>query len=91
MIAPTFRNWMPPALPFSWRSVLAREFHTLFLISVVFFISELLEGVLIKDSTAEAWIAHEPQWFALVIASAAVYVVVRTLKKTTSWLNVADR
>ena len=91
VIAPTFRNWMPPALPFSWRSVLAREFHTLFLISVVFFISELLEGVLIKDSTAEAWIAHEPQWFALVIASAAVYVVVRTLKKTTSWLNVADR
>src|SRR5688572_19870470 len=30
VIAPTFRNWAPPALPFSWRSALMREFHTLF-------------------------------------------------------------
>jgi steroid 5-alpha reductase family enzyme len=91
VIAPTFRNWVPPALPFSWRSALVREFHTLFLISVVFFITELLEGVLIEGSTAQAWIAHEPQWPALLVAGAVAYVVVRTVKKKTSWLDVADR
>jgi protein-S-isoprenylcysteine O-methyltransferase Ste14 len=91
VIAPTFRNWVPPALPFSWRSALVREFHTLFLISVVFFITELLEGVLIEGSTAQEWIAHEPQWPALLVAGAVAYVVVRTVKKTTRWLNVADR
>jgi protein-S-isoprenylcysteine O-methyltransferase Ste14 len=91
VIAPTFRNWVPPALPFSWRSALVREFHTLFLISVVFFVSELLEGVVIEGSALQSWISHEPQWLALAIVSAGIYLVVRTVKKTTSWLDVADR
>jgi hypothetical protein len=91
VIAPTFRNWVPPALPFSWRSALMREFHTLFLISTVFFVAELLEGVMIEGSTVQAWVAHEPQWLALAVASAALYLAVRTVKKTTSWLEVADR
>jgi protein-S-isoprenylcysteine O-methyltransferase Ste14 len=91
VIAPTFRNWVPPALPFSWRSALMREFHTLFLISVVFFASELLEGVVIEGWTVPAWVAHEPQWLALAVASAVLYLIVRTVKKTTSWLEVVDR
>jgi protein-S-isoprenylcysteine O-methyltransferase Ste14 len=91
VIAPNFRNWVTPALPFSWRSALTREFHTLFLIAVVFFISELLEGVVLEGSTIQAWVAHEPQWLALAGASAVLYIVVRTVKKTTSWLDVAGR
>jgi protein-S-isoprenylcysteine O-methyltransferase Ste14 len=91
VIAPTFRHWVAPALPFSWRSALRREFHTLFLIAVLFFASELLEGMVIERSTFVGWIAHEPQWAIFVAASGALYLAVMAIKKTTSWLNVVGR
>jgi protein-S-isoprenylcysteine O-methyltransferase Ste14 len=91
VIAPTFRIWAPPALRFSWRSALRREFHTVFLISVLFFISELLEGLVIGRLTFGQWVAHEPQWLIFALAGGALYVAVMTIKKTTSWLRAEGR
>jgi protein-S-isoprenylcysteine O-methyltransferase Ste14 len=91
VIIPRPRNWVAPDLPFSWRSALRREFHTVFLIAAVFFVSELLESVVLERSTVTAWLREEPLWAILLAAAAMLYVVVMTAKKATRWLDVAGR
>ena len=39
---PSFRNWRPPALPFSFRNVLKREHAGFFALVVVFTVLEVL-------------------------------------------------
>jgi protein-S-isoprenylcysteine O-methyltransferase Ste14 len=91
VIIPRLRGWVAPHLPFSWRSALRREYHTVFLIAAVFFVSELLESVVLERSTVAAWLREEPLWALLAAAAAALYVAVRTVRKATRWLDVEGR
>lgn len=91
VIIPRFSNWVPPSLPFSWRSALRREYHTLTLIAGVFLGFEILEAVVLKKTSLAAWFAQEPQWAYFAGVSAILYVAVTTIRKTTRWLSVPGR
>jgi protein-S-isoprenylcysteine O-methyltransferase Ste14 len=90
-VIPRFGGWKRPALTFSWRSALLREFHTVFLVAAVFFLVEMAEALAIDGLTIAAWMREEPLWTILLLTSAALYAVVMAVKKFTTWLVVAGR
>jgi len=83
--------WVASKLPFSWRASVNREFHGLFLIATVFFISELSEATVLEHRTATSWVHDEPFWTLFFAASAVVYLAMRMVRKHTTWLVVSGR
>ncbi len=84
-------GFVRPALSFSWRSALLREFHTLFLISAAFATVEMLEALVLENQTFRVWLIDEPIWPVVFVFSALVYLIVRTIKRRTHWLKVKGR
>ncbi len=85
-IIPQWEAWVPPSLPFSWRTALKGEIYAAFAIVAGLFVMDL----------AERWVArHEfrmdPVWTGVFVVGAVAFTVVRTLKKRTSLLKVEGR
>jgi protein-S-isoprenylcysteine O-methyltransferase Ste14 len=85
-IIPKFRNWRPPSLPFSFKSVLNREYGTFFAIIVTFTVLELLSGLVSFGK-----LTLDAIWVKLFIFSAAFYLTIRYLKKKTKVLATDGR
>lgn len=88
---PRLTGFVRPSLSFSWRSALVREFHTLFLISAAFALVEMLEALILEKQNFSEWIADEPVWMVVFVASAVIYVCIYTINKRTKWLKVKGR
>jgi len=75
-VVPAFRNWKPPMLPFSWKTVLARENPSLFATVVMFFLLEV---------TGDFFAGKMPRvdlgWILLLSAGLVVYAVLWWMKK----------
>ncbi|MEZ5809982.1 MAG: isoprenylcysteine carboxylmethyltransferase family protein [Rhizobiaceae bacterium] len=83
---PRFSGWTRPALPFSLRSVLRREYSGWFAAVLCLYIIETgLEVV----GEGEGW--FEPGWLVALGVAAAAYLLLRTAKKKTSLLDVDGR
>jgi len=80
---PKWTGWKQPALPFSWRNVFKREYTGLFMIVLGFFALDAVEHLIMGDRNMP-----EPHWVILLISAAIIYIVLRTIKKRTTWLNV---
>jgi len=82
---PNLRQWHPPTLPFSWRTVLARENATLFAIITTFFALEV---------TGDFFLGKLPHvdrdWLILFIGGLVTYLGLRWMKKHR-WLVVDGR
>lgn len=83
---PRFRNWRKPALPFSVRTVLKREHTSFFSVMVAFTILETA-----GDYFALGRLGPDLFWWIVFGLSLTVYVVLRTLKKKTTVLDVPGR
>jgi protein-S-isoprenylcysteine O-methyltransferase Ste14 len=83
---PRFRNWRPPALPFSWKSAIKREYGSFFAIIVTFTVLEVLAGLF-----AYGKLSLDPIWIKLLVGSGVIYLAVRYLKKKTNLLVTTDR
>lgn len=83
---PKLWGWQQPSLPFSWRNVLKREYTGLFMILFGFFALDAVEHFVMGDRPMP-----EPHWVMLLIAGAIIYVVLRTMKKWTTLLDVDGR
>ncbi len=88
---PRLSGWIAPVMPFSWRSALRREFHTLFLVATLFLASEIAEALVVDHHTFADGLIDEWLWVAIFAACAVFYVIVRAMKKRTRWLDVAGR
>ena len=85
-IIPRFKNWRPPALPFSLKSAIKREYGTFFAIIVTFTVLELLAGLFnYKELRLDAI------WVKLFIFSGVLYLTIRYLKKKTKVLATDNR
>ena len=83
---PAFRRWERPALPFSWRSVLRREYSGFFALIVV------LTSVELAAEYARAGVFHlDLYWRVLFGGSAVTAGVLRFLKRRTRVLQVSGR
>ena len=83
---PRLRNWSPNVLPFSFRTVLRKEYSGLFAIIVSFTFLEI-----IGDIFAEGELEFDPVWLAILAIGTVTYLGLRTLKKKTKLLDVAGR
>jgi protein-S-isoprenylcysteine O-methyltransferase Ste14 len=86
VILPRWRNWRRPALPFSWKSAINREYSTFFAI-----ISSFTVLALLRDSSAAGTVALSGRWLTIFLVSAVIYGSIRFLKKKTRLLATADR
>lgn len=83
---PRFRTWVNPDLPFSLRSVVAREYSSLFAVIAVFTCFQALRGWFARGVPAT-----DPLSAALFAIGLVIYVGVRYLKKNTRVLRAAGR
>lgn len=83
---PSLRQWKKPALPFSIKNVLRREYTAFAQIAIAFFLVELMEHWMVDHR-----IVIEYFWLTLAIIGGIQYVVFRHLKRSTHLLDVAGR
>ncbi len=86
LIIPRFRNWKKPTLPFSFKTVLRREFSTFFSIVASYFFLELAGNIL----TGKKPLVDGP-WVAFFLTGFILYWTFYILKKKTKVLNVSGR
>jgi len=83
---PNIKLWHKPELPFSFRTVMKREYSGFFGVIASFTALEL-----IGDYIVEGRIVFDPLWVGLFCFGLSVYLVLRTLKKRTRILRVEGR
>jgi protein-S-isoprenylcysteine O-methyltransferase Ste14 len=83
---PNFPSWRPPALPFSYRTAVKREYQTLFLIVVLFTVIEVIGDEVVKDG-----LVVDSVWLTLFSIALIFFVVVRTIRKKTKVLHAQGR
>lgn len=83
---PDPRLWQRPHLPFSWRTVLRREYPGLFGLIVAFTVLEVVGDVVVTGT-----LTLDPVWMTLLGITALPYVALRWLKRHTRVLHVVDR
>lgn len=83
---PDLRNYEKPALPFSFRNVLNREYTAPLVIIGAFTFMDL-----IRDILAEGELDLETSWLFALIITLMAYIVLRTLRTKTGILRVEGR
>ena len=83
---PRWRQWRPPSLPFSWKSVLRREYAGFLGICFAFFVGDVA-----GESVVQGRLTYERHWAALVVFALVASVVLRTLRRHTKVLTVEGR
>ncbi|MGB8357355.1 MAG: isoprenylcysteine carboxylmethyltransferase family protein [Bacteroidales bacterium] len=85
-VIPGFRHYKKPALPFSFRIVLKREYNSLSNLLIVFAFLDLIRNIAV---TGRVYL--EPLYITLLIAALLFWAVVRYLVKRTHFLDVDGR
>ena len=88
---PEFRLWRKPALAFSIRSGLRREFPTFYLIVVAFTLVELGHDTLAESEQLAEWVRDDTAWLLFFGTGTLIYLITRLLKKHTRILEVPGR
>lgn len=83
---PRLTGWHAASLPFSWRSMVRREYTTLFVVIAIPATEDFL-----ADSIIEQRLFFDWRWMTALVISAVVFFLCRFLKKQTSALVAAGR
>jgi|SRR5690625_3010979 len=86
VFVPNPRLWKPNVLPFSLKTVLRREYPGFF--AVIAAMTMLEVG---GDYVISGRFEYDPMWVGLFFFGLVVYLVLRTLKKKTTLLDVEGR
>ncbi len=79
-------NYIPSKLTFSFRNVLKREYNSFVNIFVIFLLLDLFRNYFLTERFYFTKI-----WLYMSIAGAIVWLLIRTVHKTTRWLEVEGR
>lgn len=85
-LIPRLRAWRRPALPFSWRSAVRREYRTVAATLLAFAVLDLVE-----DAVVHGRVGLETDTTVVLALAALVFVPIRIVHKRTRWLRVPDR
>ncbi|MFT6849896.1 MAG: protein-S-isoprenylcysteine O-methyltransferase Ste14 [Sphingobacteriales bacterium] len=83
---PRLKNYTKSTLTFSFRNVLKREYNGFFNLVMIFIIFKVIEGYVVTEGFHLAFL-----WKIIFAVTAVVFIVLRTLKKTTKILEVEGR
>ncbi len=81
----SFRSYVRPSVPFSWRTVLRREGSGLFSLGMAFWIMDILE-----DLFAGRALTFDPVWTFIMAGAFLLFIVLRYLRKA-GFLVVSNR
>lgn len=87
---PRLSGWSAPGVAFSLRNVLKREYNGFFAIFVSFALVEAAHNLRQSGFDFSAQLLNQ-HWVYMLAGSAAVFLVLRTLKKRTKVLDVRGR
>jgi protein-S-isoprenylcysteine O-methyltransferase Ste14 len=79
-------RYVPPKLPFSLRNVLKREYNSFVNIFVIFTLLDLFRNYFLSER-----IYFTGLWIWLLGAAVVIWLAVRTIHKSTRWLEVEGR
>ena len=83
---PSFKNWVGPKMPFSWKKILKKEKNGFFAIFLVFFIFQSIGNYIHKiDIIQFNWL------FYATIFSGILYLILKIIKRTTRILDEENR
>jgi protein-S-isoprenylcysteine O-methyltransferase Ste14 len=82
-VVPSLRRWVPPELPWSWKMFLRRENDTLFSTVLAFTLIEHF-----RESSAAGGLRVDGLWLGIAIGTAAIWAVLKFLKRCTKVLKV---
>ncbi len=85
-VIPTFHNFKKPSIPFSFRNVVKREYHTFINIFLMFVILDLFRNYFLAQR-----IFFTPMWLWISVPAGLIWVAVRIISKQTKWLEVEGR
>ncbi|RPG80831.1 MAG: DUF1295 domain-containing protein [Crocinitomicaceae bacterium TMED114] len=85
---PALRHWMGPEVSFSLKNVLKREYNGFFAMFLSF---AWVDGLHMFRQHGWEGLFIQPFWLVLLAFAFVVFMVLRTLKKTTKVLDVAGR
>jgi protein-S-isoprenylcysteine O-methyltransferase Ste14 len=92
---PAVRRWKEPEVSFSMRNVLKREYNGFFAVFLSFAWIDGLHGFRAAGLDAAFFSApsciFQDFWAYALVSAFAIFMVLRTLKKTTQVLDVAGR
>ncbi|MDR1480850.1 MAG: isoprenylcysteine carboxylmethyltransferase family protein [Planctomycetaceae bacterium] len=86
VIFPKKLKWQQPTMPFSWRTVIRREYHGFYGLVAVMTAMEHIGEVVVHHA-----VVLDPVWVGLFCISTTIYLSVRILAKFTSILHVEGR
>jgi hypothetical protein len=83
---PYLANWTPPCMPFSWRTVLRREYSGFYAIVVAFTLLEVVGDLVVHQA-----FHLDLVWIIFFTGGTVLYLGLRTVKKRTKLLHVEGR
>ena len=88
---PNFLRWQPSTMPFSWRTVIRREYNGIMLVIVVFVILEVGHDLSANEATWTVWPADWTYYFATLACALGLYLPVRMLKHRSTMFHLPGR
>jgi len=79
---PRFRGFIKPVLPFSFKSVLKREYNSFVNIFIIFLMLDLFRNYFLSER-----IYLTPLWIYIGIPAGLIWIIIRLIFKKTSLLN----
>jgi len=81
-VLPRFRGFYKPALPFSFKSILRREYNSFVNIFIIFVLLDLFRNYFLSER-----IYLMPMWIYIGIPAGLIWIIIRLIFKKTSLLN----
>jgi len=81
-VLPRFRGFYKPALPFSFKSILRREYNSFVNIFIIFVLLDLFRNYFLSER-----IYLMPIWIYIGIPAVLIWIIIRLIFKKTSLLN----
>jgi hypothetical protein len=82
LFIPNFSLWQAPAMKFSVKSALKREYASFFAMIAILIGLKIITGLWVERS-----LALDPMWLGIFLGSLGIYLMVRFLKKKTPFLD----
>jgi len=83
---PLFKRYVRPELPFSFRNVLKREYHSFVNIFLMFIVLDLFRNNFLSER-----IYLTPMWIYISVPAGIIWLTIRIIHKRTKWLEVEGR
>jgi protein-S-isoprenylcysteine O-methyltransferase Ste14 len=85
-VIPVFRNYIPPQLSFSFKTVLRRENNSFMNIFIIFSALDIVRNFFLYDKFKVT-----PMWLWLLAIATILWIIIRIIHKSTQWLTVEGR